>query len=43
MMPWGYLIPTELPRPESADHPIVDEDLVEDGACPATRSEDDGR
>ena len=28
MMPWGYLVPTELPRPESTDHPIVDEDLV---------------
>jgi hypothetical protein len=28
MMPWGYPVPTELSRPESADHPIVDEDLV---------------
>jgi hypothetical protein len=28
MMPWGYLVPTGLPRPESPDHPIVDEDLV---------------
>jgi hypothetical protein len=28
MMPWRYLVPTELTGPESADHPIVDEDLV---------------
>ena len=28
VMPWTYRVPTRLSRPESADLPIVDEDLV---------------